>query len=89
MKDEISQRVIQEASYIIQNLSTVRDCGKFFCISKSTVHKDVTQRLISLSKEKYALVREVLEENKALRHIRGGIATKNKYKREKKANEAV
>ncbi len=89
MKDEISQRVIQEACYIIQNRSTVRDCGKFFGISKSTVHKDVTQRLISLSKEKYALVREVLEENKALRHIRGGIATKNKYKREKKANEAV
>ncbi len=72
-------RIKNEANYIIENKATVRDCGKFFGVSKSTIHKDVTKRLFYIDKTLHALVKEVLEQNKAQRHLRGGAATKEKY----------
>lgn len=82
--NSIDERAILLAQYIIDSKDTVRGAAKKFGISKSTVHKDVSERLlkinISLAKE----VREVLNENKAERHIRGGMATKLKYENERK-----
>lgn len=66
--------------YIIESGATVRSAAKKFGISKSTVHKDVTGRLRSLNPAMYAQVRQVLDQNKRERHIRGGIATREKYK---------
>lgn len=79
MWDYITERVIKEAEYIIETNSTVRAAAQHFSISKSTVHKDVTERLESIDKELFARVREVLNKNLSERHIRGGMATKNKY----------
>lgn len=67
------------AEYIVDKKATVRNTAKFFGVSKSTVHKDVTERLIRYNPTLAGQVREVLDENKAERHIRGGQATKNKY----------
>ena len=79
MKDYIEERAIEIANYIIEERTTVRQAAKKFGISKSTVHKDCTDRLgqinLALAKE----VRNVLEINKQERHIRGGMATKEKY----------
>ena len=80
MWDYISDRVRREAEYIIDTKSTVRSAAKHFCISKSTVHKDVTERLEAIDKQLYKKVRQVLDLNLSERHIRGGLATKNKYK---------
>ena len=80
MWDYISERVTTEAEYIIETNSTVRSAARHFDISKSTVHKDVTERLKTIDKELYANVRHVLDKNLSERHIRGGIATKNKYR---------
>ena len=84
----IEERAVRLAQYIIDTKDTVRGAAAKFGISKSTVHKDVSQRLVSIN---YALameVRKILDENKAERHIRGGMATKLKYshKEEKKRN---
>ena len=79
MFDYIAERVIREANYIIETESTVRAAALHFNISKSTVHKDVTERLAGIDKKLFAEVREVLDKNLSERHIRGGIATKNKY----------
>lgn len=79
MYDYIAERVIKEGKYIIETNSTVRAAAKYFNISKSTVHKDVTERLQHMDKDLFAEVREVLNKNLSERHIRGGIATKNKY----------
>lgn len=68
------------AQYIIENRTTVRAAAGEFGISKSTVHKDLSERLPRLNRALYGQVKEVLEENKAERHIRGGIATRRKYK---------
>lgn len=90
MWDYITQRVIEEATYIIQSGATVRAAASHFGISKSTVHKDVTERLEHIDKELYAKVRSVLEKNLSERHIRGGIATKIKYsKRDKRVGKEV
>ena len=67
------------ARYITENNATVRDAATFFGISKSTVHKDVTERLKTQSPSLFSAVREVLEKNKAERHLRGGNATKKRY----------
>lgn len=83
MKDHIEKRVISLAEYIIENKSTVRDAAKEFGISKSTVHKDVTERLSHISKSLYSEIRKVLDINKAERHIRGGMATKLKHETQK------
>ena len=80
MWDYISERVTKEAEYIIETQSTVRAAAAYFKISKSTVHKDVTERLAEIDKQLYSDVRKVLNKNLSERHIRGGIATKNKYK---------
>ncbi len=79
MKGYIEERAIELANYIIDKKTTVRAAAKKFGISKSTVHKDVTERLIRVSSELADNVRVILEENKAERHIRGGEATKAKY----------
>lgn len=82
MKDYILERVITLAEYIIENRTTVRATAKKFGISKSTVHKDISERLVRINPAYAHMVREILDENKAERHIRGGIATRNKYKKD-------
>jgi len=79
VKDYIEQRAIDLAQYIINNNSTVRKTAKAFNVSKSTVHKDITERLKLINRQLAKEVACVLEENKAERHIRGGMATKKKY----------
>lgn len=79
MKGYIEERAIELANYIIDQKTTVRGAAKKFGISKSTVHKDVTERLNKVKPELADSVRAVLEENKAERHIRGGEATRAKY----------
>jgi putative DeoR family transcriptional regulator (stage III sporulation protein D) len=79
LKDYIEERVFDLAHYILENNCTVRAAAKKFGVSKSTVHKDMTERLPSLSESLFDEVRKILEENKAERHIRGGMATKAKY----------
>jgi len=79
LKGYIEERAIELANYIIEKKTTVRAAAKKFGISKSTVHKDVTERLGRVNSELADDVRIVLEENKAERHIRGGEATKAKY----------
>ena len=79
MWDYITERVIKEAEYIIAENATVRAAAAHFSISKSTVHKDVTERLGSIDEELLERVRGVLDKNLSERHIRGGQATKNKY----------
>jgi len=83
VKDYISNRVVLLAEYIIENKATVRKAAKQFNISKSTVHKDITERLLLLNNGLAAEAKKVLEENKANRHIRGGMATKHKYENRK------
>lgn len=78
-KEEIDKRVIDVAKYFISTKSTVRATAKHFDVSKSTVHKDLTERLRKISPALYAEVYEILQKNKAERAIRGGIATKKKY----------
>lgn len=80
MKEYIEERTVELANFIIDKKTTVREAAKHFGISKSTVHKDITQRLEMIDKQLAQDVRNILEENKALRHIRGGLATKQKYK---------
>ncbi len=75
----IEQRACELAEYIIENKATVRAAAKQFGISKSTVHKDLTERLKSVNPGLYREVRALLDINKAERHIRGGMATKRKY----------
>ena len=79
MKDYIEDRVMEIAQYIIDNNATVRSTAKVFSVSKSTVHKDVHERLIHINMNMYGQCRNVLEKNKAERHIRGGLATREKY----------
>ena len=76
----MEERIYETARYIIDHGATVRDAAKRFCISKSTVHKDVSERLVHLDAAMAAEVRRVLDVNKAERHIRGGQATYHKYK---------
>ena len=82
MKGNIEERACQLALYIIENKATVRAAAQKFNISKSTVHKDLSERLPAFNRPLFEQVKGVLEENKAERHIRGGIATRKKYKGE-------
>ena len=79
MKDYIEERAVEIANYIIENGATVRQTAKQFRISKSTVHKDVTERLIQINPSLAREARKVLDMNKSERHIRGGMATREKY----------
>ncbi|MFW5999398.1 MAG: sporulation transcriptional regulator SpoIIID [Halanaerobiaceae bacterium] len=80
MKDYIRKRVKAVGNYIYETKSTVRQAARIYGVSKSTVHKDVTERLLRIDPELAARVKKVLEYNKAERHIRGGEATRRKYK---------
>ena len=79
MKDYIEERAIKVANYIIESNATVRQTAKKFGISKSTVHKDVTDRLMQSNPSLASDARQVLDLNKSERHIRGGMATREKY----------
>lgn len=80
MTDTIQQRACELAAYIIETGATVRTAAGHFGISKSTVHKDLQQRLPELNPGLYLQVRQILDLNKQERHIRGGMATRKKYK---------
>ena len=80
MKGNMEERAQDLALYIIENRATVRAAAQKFKISKSTVHKDLSERLPTFNRPLYVQVKQILDENKAQRHIRGGIATKRKYK---------
>ncbi len=79
MKGVVDSRAVVLGEYIIENKATVRATAKQFNVSKSTVHKDVAERLKRIQPQLYGEVKKVLDTNKAQRHIRGGIATKMKY----------
>ena len=90
MNGSIEDRACELAQYLIEHRATVREAARQFGISKSTVHKDLRERLPLYNRSLYLRVQEVLEENKAERHIRGGIATQKKYgKLHVKANAPV
>ena len=80
MTDTIEKRACDLAVYMIETGATVRSAAKHFGISKSTVHKDLTQRLESVNRSLYVQVRQILDRNKQERHLRGGIATRKKYR---------
>ena len=82
MTDTIEERACELAVYIIENSATVRAAANRFGISKSTVHKDLQQRLPQCNRALYQQVRQVLDQNKLERHIRGGLATRKKYRGE-------
>lgn len=88
MQDHIRERVLEIAAYIVQHNCTVRQAAIIFRVSKSTVHKDVTERLPRLNGALALQVRQVLNQNKAERHLRGGEATRKKY-REKRISTPV
>lgn len=79
MKEALEERALKLGEYIIKHKTTVRRAAKEFGVSKSTVHKDVSERLKYINKSLYREVKKILDINKAQRHIRGGFATKNKY----------
>lgn len=80
---KIKTRVIEEAKYIIETKETVREIGKKFKVSKSTVHKDLSDRLKKIDKNLYSEVEKILKYHTDIRHIRGGQSTKNKYLKQK------
>ena len=80
MKGIVEERAVELGQYIIESKATVRSAAKKFGVSKSTVHKDVSERLKYVNPQLYSRVKEVLEVNKAQRHIRGSMATRKKYK---------
>lgn len=80
MKENLDERAEELALYLIENKATVRAAAKKYGVSKSTVHKDISERLPQCNRSLYLQVKEVLDENKAQRHIRGGLATRKKYK---------
>lgn len=84
MKAQPNQRAVILGQYIVEHKATVRAAAKIFGISKSTVHKDVSERLRKEDPKLYAKVKDILEINKQERHIRGGLATKLKYEKIKK-----
>ena len=79
MREALEDRALKLGEYIVENKATVRKAAREFGISKSTVHKDVSERLKYINTSLYKDVKKILEINKAQRHIRGGFATKNKY----------
>lgn len=86
MRDYIRKRVVDISQYIVDTKATVRQAAAVFGVSKSTVHKDVTERLPRVSKDLARRVKRILDRNKAERHIRGGEATKRKYSRDRRAS---
>ena len=86
MRDYIRKRVLDIGTYIIDTQATVRQAAAVFGVSKSTVHKDMTERLPRINDELALQVKGVLEQNKAERHIRGGEATKKKYRKQRQSS---
>ena len=84
MREDLTERVLKEACYIAETGATVREAAKVFDFSKSTVHKDVTERLFFLDKTLFERVKKVLQKNLDERHIRGGLATREKYLKAKR-----
>ena len=80
MKPYICERVLDEADYVLEHKCTVREVAKIFCVSKSTAHKDLSERLPVLDKKLYQKIAEVMTDNWGERYLRGGEATKKKYK---------
>ena len=80
MRDDLEKRAQELAVFVIENRTTIRAAAQKFGISKSTVHKDLSERLELINRPLYLQVKEILECNKAERHIRGGMATRRKYK---------
>ena len=80
MKDFIRERALEEANYIVNTGNTIRKTAEHFKVSKSTVHNDVSHRLPHINYLEYSKVRKVLDFNKKIRHFRGGLATREKYK---------
>ncbi|MEZ4358157.1 MAG: sporulation transcriptional regulator SpoIIID [Eubacteriales bacterium] len=81
MKDYIEQRVLKIANYVLETKATVRQAASVFKISKSTVHKDMSERLFEINPQLARSIKDILKTNKEERHLRGGIATHNKYKK--------
>lgn len=79
MRDDLETRARELAVYLIERRTTIRDAAKHFSVSKSTVHKDLSERLKEIDRSLYVQVKEILEQNKAERHLRGGDATRRKY----------
>ena len=80
MKSYICERVLDETCYVLEHKCTVREVAKVFCVSKSTAHKDLSQRLQIIDKQLYGKIAEVMTDNWDERYLRGGEATKKKYK---------
>ena len=89
MKEYIEERAIEIAYYIIEHKATVRQTARQFGVSKSTIHKDVTERLLTVNPSLAAEVRKVLDVNKSERHIRGGMATREKYLHQHELSETT
>ena len=89
MREEISERTLKEAQYIAETGATVREAAKVFHFSKSTVHKDVSERLCFLDKALFDKVKKALKKNLDERHIRGGLATREKYLNAKKRTRRI
>ena len=85
MRDDLETRARELAVYLIERRTTIRDAAKHFSVSKSTVHKDLSERLREIDRSLYVQVKEILEQNKAERHLRGGDATKRKYQKQREA----
>ena len=83
MRDALERRARELAVYLIERRTTIRDAAKHFSVSKSTVHKDLSERLKEIDRSLYVQVKEILEQNKAERHLRGGDATKRKYQKQR------
>ncbi|MCH5153235.1 MAG: sporulation transcriptional regulator SpoIIID [Clostridiales bacterium] len=80
MKSYICERVLEIADYVIEHKCTVREVAHIFCVSKSTAHKDLSERLPVIDKQRYSHIEQVLTNNWDVRYLRGGEATKRKYK---------
>ncbi len=89
MKELSKKRILEEGEYIVKTGATVRSAGAYFEISKSTIHKDMAIRLKSVDRELYEEVRKILEINKEERHIRGGLATREKFIKQKELLKEV
>ena len=83
MRDDLERRARELAVYLIERRTTIRDAAKHFSVSKSTVHKDLSERIREIDRSLYVQVKEILEQNKAERHLRGGDATKRKYQKQR------
>ena len=83
MRDDLERRARELAVYLIERRTTIRDAAKHFSVSKSTVHKDLSERLREIDRSLYVQVKEILEQNKAERHLRVGDAPKRKYQKQR------